>query len=784
MSVHPSLIIHTAHESGTPIVTGCPFPVALVPDKKYEAELVFADGSTLPAQTCELIPRTPGGLKWLELSLISPRKGPAKVKLVPAKIGGGELATITPHGVLLDNSLLRVELNTDPANPPVAIAWQGGSGSLVPELTVNGSAVRESQNGQRTVRITRNGPIRCRVELSGRLFADDGKPSLSYRLVVELWKNKSALRVDWMLSHEIPGLPELNVTRAVLIGEWNLGKVTERAFHQQHYTNEYLQRTVRNPGPVTIIADDAGWEAHVADTKMLLDDTVYSFYCKPSVAVVSPWLQLHGELGAVCATVIDFQETRPNALESSEQFLNYLMVPEGSSLRWPQGRRKEQNLLLSFSAPDQQVEADELARLAGDAFAVGRAMPSPETLASDRCFDLHRALPFIPGQNIRMNNLLDSYCQLNTPPEKWDLGDTPNWHYSLGYAGSLNQYIPLPGTRPPPKRYAFLPASSALFMFIEPAWTNNEYDMIHVLASEIMRTGKTDYFNLLRWTARHNVEIDFVVYSDDPRHHRASPFHSHFHNTKGAITSHFWTQGLLEYYCLTGDDDAREVAVALGDKIIEIDHSGVSAKWKFDREIGWALLALVSLLDCGFEQFHEEADQIVDFLRNYDRQGFCGAVNLSAGRAGQSLERQMIDCGFGYASMVEALDTYQRLTGKKANDAWLNELLANLKTEFWNKVGDGEIPVAHFMTGIMMAIGYERTGDPDFLLAGELILENYLDPTFRDPHPLGSEPGQSKYCAMLYRGFCRLWGALDKVGRLRRFEYPAILEHSKRAARP
>src|SRR5690606_27013376 len=106
---------------------------------------------------------------------------------------------------------------------------------------------------------------------------------------------------------------------------------------------------------------------------------------------------------------------------------------------------------------------------------------------------------------------------------------------------------------------------------------------------------------------------------DDPRHHRASPFHSHFHTTKGAITSHFWTQGLLEYYCLTGDDDVLETALALGDKIIEINHSGASASWKFDREIGWALLALVSLLASGFTQFREEADMMADFLTDYDR---------------------------------------------------------------------------------------------------------------------------------------------------------------------
>ena len=780
MSKLSSLVIHSASDSGMPVVTGCPFPADMVPDKDCAAEIIFPGGKMFPAQVATLIPKTPGGMEWLELSFISTLKGHAEVKLIPSNPGaGGKLAVTTSDGLLFDNSLLHVELNTDTGKPPIVVSWKGGSGSLIPEVTACGCKVLESKNGKRTLRISRNGPLRCRAEISGQMFTDDGKPSFYYRLAVELWKDKQALRVDWMLSHEIPGMPELNVTSASLTGKWELGGSTVRVFLQPNHTAEYQPHIVRNPKPVTIIVDDAGWAPHVSDFEMLMDDSVYPFYCKPAVADVLPWLQLHGKSGAVCATVKDFIETRPNALESSDDSLSYLMVPDGNSLKWPQGRRKEQSLLLSFSATGQKVEVDELARQADDMFAVGRAMPTPETLAGNKCFDMDRVLPFVPGNNLRMNNLLDSFCRLNTPFEKWDLGDTPNWHYTLGYGAGNNQYFPLKGTCPPPKRFSsgglLFPESTAYF--VEPVWTNNEYDMIHALALEVMRTGKADHFNMLRWAARHNVEVDFIAYSDDPRHHRGSPFHSHFHNTKGAITSHFWTQGLLEYYCLTGDDDVREVALALGDKIIEINHSGVTANWKFDREIGWALLALVSLLDSGFDKFRNEADSIADFLQEYDRKEFCGAVKLSGGKPGRFLERQMIDCGFGYASMVEALDKYQRITGRKDTDLWLNKLLMELNSEFWNKVGDGEIPTVHNMIGMIMAIGFERNGDSNFLLAGELALEHYLDPAFPLNHPLGGENGQSKPSAMSYRCLHRLFCSLAKTGRLSPFEYPSILKH-------
>lgn len=784
MSHKSSLVITSADKSGIPVVTGCPFPSGIVPEKNCKAEIVFSDGEAIPAQVYTLISKTAGGIRWLELSFIAAQKGEAEVRLLSSDCKSENIAVESQGGAVLRNSLLKAELNSDGTKPPVAISWEGGAGALVPVVTAAGSKLTEPENAKRSIRILRNGALRCRVEISGRLFTDDGKPSFNYRITVEMWKGKKALRIDWMLSHEIPGVPELDVTSASLNGKWELGGTSERVFLQPHHTAEYQPRIVRNSSPVTVIVDHGGNTPHVLDYDMLLDDSTYPHYCKPAVADVLPWLQLHGKSASVCATVKDFVETRPNALVSSGDSLDYFMVPEGYSLKWPQGRRKEQNLLLSFSSVES-AEPNALVRQADGMFAAGRAMPDSATLAACKCFDMDRVMQFVPGKNVRMNNLLDSFCKLITPYEKWDLGDTPNWHYTLGYGGGNNGYFPLNGASPLPKKFT---SGGLLFpeistYFLEPVWTNNEYDMIHALAVEVMRTGKADHFNMLRWAARHNIEVDFISLSDDLRHHRGSPFHSHFHNTKGAITSHFWTQGLLEYYCLTGDDDVREVAVALGDKIIEINHTGVTAKWKFDREIGWALLALVSLLDSGFSQFQDEADSIADFLRAYDRKQFDGAVKLSAGRPGLSLERQMIDCGFGYASMVEALDKYQRLTGCRDMDSWLKQLLDELKTELWNKVGDGEIPTVHNMVGMIMAIGFERTGDADYLLAGELPLEHYLDSAFPLKHPLGGESGQSKPCAMAYRCLYRFFSAMDKTGRLRNFEYPSILKHEDETQR-
>ncbi len=792
MSKPSTIRVRNTVAPGTPVVTGCPFPADTVPEGVDTAEIRFGGGLTVFAQATVLTPAMPGGMRWVELSFIAPSGGEAQVRLLPAGTRDAkQLPLASSGGRILDNGLLHLELNPDTVQAPARIVWAGGEGVLKPEWTVDGRTVTvtEASAAGRVLRVTRNGPLRCRVEMTGQGVDETGAPSLRYRLTFELWRDLPALRVDFMPSHEMPGVSEVTVSRAVLTGEWSLGKgVTERVFLQPCHTAEYQPRIVRNPAPVTIIADDTIGAPHVSDFGMLLDDSSYPAYCLAAVANVHPWLQLHGTTGAVCVALKDFTESRPNAFDSADNRLDYQMIPDGHAIAWPQGRRREQNLLLSFAAAGGDRDPGTLARLAQTVYASGLAAPAPETLTRLRCFDLDRMLPFGAGENVRMNLLLDSYCHLVTPAGKWDLGDTPNWHYTLGYGAGQPEYLvanhPDPDTMPP-KRFR---ASGGLLFpdtiagFVEPVWTNNEYDMIHALALESMRTGKTAsaqndgpaLFDLLRWTVRHNIEVDFIAYSDDPRHHRGTPFHSRFHNSKGCITSHIWTQGLLEYYCLTGDDDARDTALALGDKIIEINHNGVTASWKFDREIGWALLALVCLVENGYERFRAESDAIVAFLRKYDRLKFDQRVKLSGGTAGRSLARQMIDCGFGYVSMVEALDKQQRLNGDPAFGAWLEELLRELKTECWNKVADNELPTVHNMIGMIMAIGYERLNDPDFLTVGELALEYYLDPAFPHKHPLGGENGESKPSAMSHRALCRFCGAMAHSNRLQRFEYPAL----------
>jgi hypothetical protein len=67
---------------------------------------------------------------------------------------------------------------------------------------------------------------------------------------------------------------------------------------------------------------------------------------------------------------------------------------------------------------------------------------------------------------------------------------------------------------------------------LEPVWTNNEYDIISALVTEIMRTGRHDMWKYARWFARHTIEVDFIHYSDHKQQHRSTPQHSYNTTTR------------------------------------------------------------------------------------------------------------------------------------------------------------------------------------------------------------------------------------------------------------
>ena len=157
-------------------------------------------------------------------------------------------------------------------------------------------------------------------------------------------------------------------------------------------------------------------------------------------------------------------------------------------------------------------------------------------------------------------------------------------------------------------------------------WTNNEYDYPHAIFLMHLRTGERRYLDKLLAAARHWMDIDICHYSEDPLRQGAQIVHSANHVTEQAVPSHEWVEGLLDYYHMTGERRALELAIGIGDNVMRLLETPMfQNKGEINaRETGWALRSLTALyVETHDEKWLSKCDWIVGHFREW-REEFGG----------------------------------------------------------------------------------------------------------------------------------------------------------------
>ena len=131
----------------------------------------------------------------------------------------------------------------------------------------------------------------------------------------------------------------------------------------------------------------------------------------------------------------------------------------------------------------------------------------------------------------------------------------------------------------------------------ELVWTNNEYDFPHAMFLLYAKTGERRFRDVACVAAQHWIDVDFCHYSDDPLKMGGQPIHTAGHVTGGVTPSHEWTEGLLDYYHLTGKREAREKAISIADNMIRHLESPKFSRagGQQARETGWAMRGLIAV---------------------------------------------------------------------------------------------------------------------------------------------------------------------------------------------
>jgi hypothetical protein len=779
-------LVHAAYgdasPAGLPISTGVPFRRGVL-KKLPTLTAISPTGEERPAAGRVLAKWDDGSIRWLLVSFGARVAGPHEIKWSSAKPAAG--VTVRDHKGqwTIETDRIKLVLSETGTGPIAHLECDGhvylDDPSQLRLVVDDASSLHETA---RTIRIIEHTALRARIRIEGTHRRASGGRHLSYRLDIEVWNGWPTVRMDYHFFNLEPGADFRPVGRIAIDSNWKLGAATQRHFQQKNYGVFYVSRHVFNPDPVAIVANNVRGTSYVEDAAMLLDDVTYPFYLHAPLVDTSDWLGVGDGEHAVYFTMADFTITKPNRISSAGSGLSAELWPESAgTLDLQQGRSKRQTVLFSFikqaGKGDKKTEkVSNAPRQAPTGVAAALAAPwheeracvDPAWLAHCQEFDQHVVLPV--GKHVRIESNMASLMQLDMPHSKFDVGDTDS-HYAASYSGS-GEHLVHP-REDAPRISRDWPGAGPTQTYLdchEPVWTNNEYDVIHAFANEVMRTGKHSLIHTLRLTARHNIEVDFLHYSDHRWLHRATPAHSARHTTTGAYPSHFWTQGLLEYYCLTGDIDALEVAEALGDKTIEnfSEPELREVLWGFNREVGWSILALVHLYDITRDKrFKPLLDEIVDYLVAFDRDAYTGAVNLSSGNDRQSLNRQVFGGFFGYQSMLDAVDVYVTATGREDVNQWLIKFCDDLTVACLEAAREGALPDTRF--GQLLAIGYERTGDEKYLAFINLLLDQLYW------NAQGVRGGASvKPVASIYRGFTRMLGHAMRHGLLDAYEFPSL----------
>ena len=646
-----------------------------------------------------------------------------------------------------------------------------------------------------TTEIEEDGPLRAAIALKGEC-ALAKETFLNFRLRFEFLAGVEGFSLAYTFHNLERGHDFFDVHGIELELRLADAKEPQHSVYQQSYgLFSTLGRVVTTPQPFRIRVDDTKALAYVHNYSALGDAHEYPFYLNPPCDKVDNWVAISDDARALFVEMDDFHLLRPKSLDLEGSAARFGVWPSwAGKLELQQGRSRQVTVRVALSdqgAPQSQRDGVVATLQLRDQW---RAQLPSKTYADAQFFDQGRVLSYRPMENPRFERWLSEMSTgLNSIATFWDLGDTPDSGYQMTYTPIGGRIRHIRGEERGPRYYAsslhFPMTRQNTLTNFEPVWVNNEYDVIFCLGTEFLRTTDMSLFQKLRWFARHAIDVDFLHYSDHRWLNRATPAHSERHTTTGAYPSHFWTQGLAQYYMLTGDPDALEVIIALAEKTIENleDPTMKEVCSGLNREIGWGILTMICAYEAsGIKRFDAYARRLLDREIDYGMPNdlpvfsfghtsiLLGArqyLQIHAGEKSAEPVRKwfldFVDLAIRSSQRGPEIAETEKI---KSNTQALSLLSYNVDTILR---GAGHMGLSrsgifgtHSIALDSIAYAYETTRDEKYIQAGMRSVEALMDSqAFLAPVPEG------KPYAMVYRTFVNFLQAASELGYLKEYGY-------------
>ncbi len=621
-------IAETTEQSraGWPLTSGVPFAPGQL-SASDQLKVSGPKGEELPLQAQPLVTWPDGSVKWALLDLQADTRAGADHKLALSR---GK-STAAPQAsasaskrdgiVRIRTGALDLSVDLDDFRLITSAKALGPDGRMT-EVLGEGSGLTLIDGRKRRyfghlapveATIEQSGPMRVTVAFRGEYRSKSGARCFSFTVRLHAFAGSDLVRVEHMILNDNEsgvftkvrdvslGLRPAGEITSAEIGGAGKAKGDARLFQTDHTgwvaDGASRKKGRRAPGWVTASAGDLSLTATVRDfwqqwpKSLAIDD---------------------GEL--VLGLFPTLADDQYDGLDPVEM---YYYLFDGAKYMIKTGVAKRHELWLRLSADGSVADGDALAECAN---APLFAVASPEQFtASGAMGDMIPASdPASAVYNKAEGDCFETYVGLVD---------------SEGYYGVLNW-----GDWFGERTYN---------------WGNEEYDTQHAFFLQLARTGDVKYFRWGETNARHNIDVDVVhAVNDDYLSNWEINQGGVFPVMPGAVylhamghvggywpktmarkrwpkaypaadprnLGHLWTEGMVDYYCLTGDPWALEVATSIADYLETIGKCEDMTWWigkdpHCGRTAGWSLHALMGVYRVTHRRkYATAAKKIVDLI--------------------------------------------------------------------------------------------------------------------------------------------------------------------------
>ena len=597
-----------------PITSGIPFAKGALAASE-PARLTEADGNKpLPLQTRVTCRWPDGSVKWLLIdSRLSLTAGQTK-KLYLESGGGAVGAPESPGGILsasknsegvtVSTGPLRATLKQN-VNLPGPVRFDlNNDGKCADDEQIATSPwklILERPDGHRyssdvlpaNIEIEETGALRTVVRIEGQLADTDRNPWCRYLVRLHFYAGQSCVRAFVTLTVDDPNQVMVD------IGSFKLVVPTDGAAEGTLTFGGQASKT----GAVHQMAGADG-----EHRLFQVDDRTYRVDGQEAGKRAAGWSWWSGSRSGVGAGVRDFWQQWPKAISAGKEGLTLELIPpfeaglydnetptneskwtyalRGGKTRIKVGVAKTHEVWIWYGKADQTAEQAESSFRQGFNPLIATCEPG-YICATKALGDFPPADPADPDRFTGYDRLValefEKHLVDRENTREYGLLNWGDWWGERGYN-----------------------------------WGNLEYDMARGLITQYARTGNRAYYLRAEEAARHHIDID-VVHAVNPqlKNPWGSPpvvgnewVHATGHTggyfadgafklespyTRGYSLNlgHIWDRGDLDYYFLSGDERAREVAL----QVAETLRRDAAPHFKIGthmRDIGWPMLALMA----------------------------------------------------------------------------------------------------------------------------------------------------------------------------------------------